>query len=349
MGGNVFKNVAEVDRIPAAEYRQFNLRVREKLFETGLFDALFRVDSYRNKPDHGDLDIVVINPGCGIGTIAAKIKEVFNTEHVASSGDTISFLFRNHQVDLILCEDADVANFASCYFSWNDLGNFVERVAHRLGFKFGHDGLRYVIRDPENDARVVKEVVVTIDFAQALEFLGYDRHEWEFGFDNPEDIFRYACSSEYFDPAQFNLSNRSSEARRRDRTRKMYQDMLVFLNREYGLQGDEPKIPVDRQEHLRRAFEHFPYFGRRFDFAMECFRQEKAFKANFNGELFRDIFAIEGKQLGRVMEAYRKYINRFALEDWIATLDVSQARSLYCSLYDTIMGSVSVEAQTEGV
>lgn len=349
MGGNVFKNVAEVARIPAEEYDRFNLRVCEKLYDTGLFDVLFRVNSYRNKPDHGDLDIVAVKPGIKIGTIAAEIKEAFNTEHVTSSGDTISFLFRNHQVDLILCEDYDIALFASCYFSWNDLGNFMGRVAHRLGFKFGHDGLRYVIRDPDNAVRVVKEVVVTIDFAEAVKFLGYDYHNWGFGFDNPEDIFRYACSSEYFDPAQFNLSNRSSEARRRDRTRKMYQDMLVFLNQEYGLQGDEPKTPVDRQEHLQRAFERFPDFQSRYDFAMECFEQEKAFKSNFNGELFRDIFAIDGKRLGQVMEAYRKYINRFALEDWIATLDTSQARSLYCSLYDTIMGSNGVEAQTEVV
>lgn len=98
MGGNLFKNVAEVARIPAEEYNQFNLRVREKLFDTGLFDVFFQVDSYRNKPDHGDLDIVAVNLGYRIETIVTEIKEAFNTDHVISSGDTISFLFRNHQV-----------------------------------------------------------------------------------------------------------------------------------------------------------------------------------------------------------------------------------------------------------
>jgi len=316
MGGSALKNVT-TRRYAKDEFFQATCEVYNLLDYNTEWQCEV-VPAYRNKESFGDLDIVVINP---IGDNPVEVvRRVFSPDEVVRDGNTVSFNYNDLQVDLIFTP-AWGKEFAISYFSYNDLGNFIGRTAHRLGFKFGHDGLWYVYRDPDDDAFVVRRLPVTRSFMAAMMFLGFDYSRWSTGFNTPEDIFEYAASSCYFDPAQFLLHNRASASRRRDRTRKMYNLMLDWIKKKYpALNDTSPTTKVDRDEHLKRAMCYFPQFAE--DYAgveMELARSKKL-KANFNGHNYMEWFGVEGKELGDLMSRHRGYFAEHNLLDWLGSV-----------------------------
>lgn len=112
-------------------------------------------------------------------------------------------------------------DFQTCrdYYTYNDLGNLIGRVAHKMGMKFGHLGLLYPLRDGDH---LIAELVVTRDTRQALEFMGYDFDRWNQGFDQLTDIFEFAASTPYFNPEAFTLENLNHRNRTRNRKRNTF-------------------------------------------------------------------------------------------------------------------------------
>lgn len=332
MGGNALKNT-KTRRYQADEYERAFIELSYRLMKVCEYVNL--VPSYREKKSFGDMDLVVVM-NYDEKDVVAAVKRLFNPNEIVKNGNVVSFDYNELQVDLLVQPDVETAKFASRYFAYNDLGNFIGRTANRLGFKLGHDGLKYVVRDPEDDSRVVKELLVTLDFDDALWFLGYDFEDHVFGFDTKEEIFEYAASSKYFDPAQYLLENRPSKARRRDRTRAMYQDALEYFKVKYNLQPGTPKKPVNRQEHLERAFNAFPEFKQAYDEALAAHNLEKAFRKNFNGDNFSKYFGVEGKELGEMMSKYRRYFERMNLKEFVASLSPESFRGLVMALRDEV-------------
>lgn len=314
MGGKALKNTT-TRRYAAAEFERAAEEIVVRLNTFGIKSWV--VPYYRQKETFGDIDLVVYttNPRA-----RAVIIDLFEPNEVVHNGNIMSFDYKELQVDLIFFADLKTAEFAVSYFAFNDLGNFVGRTAHRLGFKFGHDGLWYCFRDPDCENYMFRELLVTLNFDRALEFLGFDPARYWKGFDTPEEIFEFATQSEYFDAAQFNLANRSCEARKRDRTRAMYQQILVFLTQKYSLTGDEKPTPVNREEHLQRACDWFPEFARRLAHAQQDLTELKMFKANFNGDNYTTWFNKSGKELGELMARHRAYFEHHSLRKWVGTL-----------------------------
>lgn len=316
MGGNALKNTF-TRRYNKVEYTAAVEEIIKRLGGVSKFAR--EVPAYSDKESFGDLDIVVVFSG--FQNHKAVVQALFSPDEIVTNSNVISFNYNDLQVDLLIQPDLETAIFTLNYFSYNDLGNFIGRTAHRLGFKFGHDGLRYVIRDEDNDARVVKELFVTKRFPAALEFLGFDPHKFQAGFRTKEEIFQYATETRFFDPPQFLLENRSCESRRRDRTRVMYQDMLKFLQKKYNLDPNAQKTPANKKIELERAFEVFPSFKHAYETAVSAHALDKAYKKNFNGENVSKWFGWEGKELGLMMKAFREYFEKHNLKPWIASLD----------------------------
>ena len=83
------------------------------------------------------------------------------------------------QVDLIRVDCRHMES-AFSYFAFNDLGNLLGRIFHRAGFKLGHKGMCYVVREEGNQSNAIKEIEVTTSWKEALEFAGYDfMRVWE--------------------------------------------------------------------------------------------------------------------------------------------------------------------------
>lgn len=278
---------------------------------------------YRTKSSFGDVDIIVNSSTAGSNWIDI-IKKRFQPRECVRNGPVFSFEYKDFQVDLIQ-SPAEEFNFALNYFAWNDLGNFIGRTSHRLGFKFGRDGLWYVLRDPDDHTRVIQQILVTRDFFSALEFLGFDRKRFQMGFDTPGEIYSYAMSSDYFDPRQFLLSNRSYASRVRDAKRKMYNGMLKYIHAQFPDLNDscEP-IEVNRQMHLQRALRLFGEFHEKYKHANHNFEEGKKFKNVFNGDVVGEVLQVEGKELGVKMQHLNCVINKYNLRSFIADMSHEQ-------------------------
>jgi hypothetical protein len=236
------------------------------------------------------------------------------------NGNVISFDYDNFQIDFIYFTDLEVFKFAWCYFAWNDASNFFGRVSRRINLKLGHDGLWYTLRDNDVSDRVVKDILVTRNFSDALTIIGYDSVVWEQGFDNPEDIFEYVTTSKYFHPAGFVLSNRNYTSRVRDRKRQMYNGLLTWMSDKYGIDENTP-LPDDyysvKGDGLEIALDN-PRFNEEYHAAVKEHELNKALCQKINGTWAKEFFGVEGKPLGIKLKYVRRYLDVHGLKEWVA-------------------------------
>jgi len=159
------------------------------------------IASYRLKTDFGDLDVVLDAADYDPLEAAKALDavEIVRSGTVTSMGikvrPEIALLDGNvFQADLIKL-DSEKFEFGLGYFSYNDLGSLIGRIARKMGLKFGHDGLWLPVRDGDY---LCGQVLLTQDFERAVTFLGFDYARWKDGFDNLEDIFRYVSTGKRF-------------------------------------------------------------------------------------------------------------------------------------------------------
>jgi len=137
----------------------------------------------------------------------------------------------------------------------------------------------------------------------------------------------------HFDPRQFFLVNRSYAARVRDKKRKMYTGMLEYIRLKYPDIGEESvPLPIDRNEHLIRAFAWFPDFKAQYDDAIAEFKLNQEFKKKFNGLVIGSLFGLEGKALGECMSALRWKIDKYDLRQFVIDLNERQAKEFFIIL-----------------
>ena len=321
MGGNAIQNVRRVD---AAEYFALVERVTARLRTALPGTRLEVIPAYRAKPDFGDMDILIERNALP-SDWPQRVAAALDSREVVPNGPVCSFEFDGFQVDLITAQAAWF-EFALGYFSWNDLGNLIGRIAHKHGFKFGHDGLHYPLRDGDH---LVAEVLVTQDFAQALTFLGLNPVRVVEGFDTLEDMFAYVASSRYFDPAQFPLEHRSHRARTRDAKRPTYTAFLAWVNGRTLPVREAPS----REARLAAASQAFPGFGERLTAARAALARQRAARERFNGRLVSDWTGLRGPALGAFIaqlkrdaggpEALQAKVLEStpeALRDWVETM-----------------------------
>ncbi len=327
MGGNALKNT-KTERVDADRYHRLcdEINLNPILTLRGFVTTV--IPAYRNKKDFGDMDVLVCGP---MQILIETIKEAFSPNEIVSNGDCVSFDYKGVQIDFIKTTQEKLG-FNVAYFSYNDLGNFMGRTAHRLGFKYGHDGLWYTLRDDEHETHLVKEILVTDTRVSAFEFLGYDFFRWCDGFDELEDIFEFAASSEYFDPKQFLLVNRSYAGRVRDKKRDSYKRMLEWIKGRWpDLKEDEVPEPINKQEHLLRAFKQFKGFQQAYESAVEAHEQKKRLHEKLNGKFVSYCFRVppQGKELGIIMKQLREKIEKYNLAQLIIDSDSAQCYNLF--------------------
>ncbi|MFA5633323.1 MAG: hypothetical protein WC997_17620 [Porticoccaceae bacterium] len=287
MGGRAIQNAR---RVTVIEYHTLVDKVSALLRQT-LPGVRFEViPAYRAKPDFGDMDILVdritLPPDW-----PQEVEAAFASKEVVANGPVRSFEFEGFQVDLITVKTMEF-EFALGYFGWNDLGNLIGRIAHKYGFKFGHNGLFYPLRDGDY---LVAEVRVTDEFAQAINFLGLDPDRWANGFDTLEEVFAFVASSALFDPAQFPLEHRSHRARVRDAKRPTYTAFLRWV-KERNLSARNAAITAE--EMLEAALQRFPAFREGLDEARAAQASRQVVKNRFNGRLVSEWTGLTGKGLG---------------------------------------------------
>ena len=189
-------------------------------------------------------------------------------------------------------------------------GNLLGRVAHKAGFKLGHLGLLYVVRDPGNADHVLAEIPVTLDWSLALRLLGYDPAAYAVGatqgFQTLGDVFQYAVSSPYVNRDIFLLENRNNKARVRDRKRKTYMEFLDWLEHQPHdkvASFDWTDRRARHDDFLALAKAEFPDFAHSLASVLQDADLAREARTRFNADIVARITGLQGVALGDVMRA----------------------------------------------
>lgn len=320
MGGNALAPFGAKRVSKAEAEKQLEILQGFLLKASGSDDLTFRfepIKAYREKADFGDLDILVsIKPG--------QVMELLSATPLAGqpsirNGSVVSVGMPLDgggllQVDLISAPEHEFY-FSSGYFAWNDLGNLVGRIAHKMGIKLGHDGLWLPLRDGTN---LFDEILLTQDFGEALDFLGFDSERWHAGFDNVEQIYDYVSKGTRFNPDIYNLDNRNHTARVRDKKRPVYTGFLTWMDARPELNRFEWN--PDKSVYLPEIFEGFPKSKEQHTASLAKLQKAAEAKTKFNGEIVSSHTGLSGKDLGSFIAEFKKTRAEF-MEDILSKTD----------------------------
>lgn len=317
MGGNAFPKLSDrIVRLSAPDFIIFQDKTVNKLRQMDGENprAIFlEIISYHNKPSFGDLDIIYTQfLENSILPSPTDFMEALGAVDMVRNGPVTSYAVpykkdKLFQVDLIRV-GIDEFDSAYSYFAYNDLGNLLGRIFHRAGFKLGHTGMAYVIRNEQESSHVLKEVVVTHSWKLALEFAGYDYLTWLQGFDELHDVFQYVVTNPLANRTIFRLDETNHQARVRDRKRKTYQLFLKWINDPDNSVPEKESISKNdlRKQWLSKAFEQFPEFKKDYDDAIAALKKNNAAKEKFNGNIVMQITGLSGKELGNFMTSFSR-------------------------------------------
>jgi hypothetical protein len=336
MGGNATKHVGTTrkDRTEYFRIAEFVTSTLRDLFPSRRIKV---IQAYFLKESFGDIDILIESNDLPANWHEI-LKNKFMPKAFINNGGVLSFDAMGMQIDLI-STPVDEFDFAASYFSYNDLGNLMGRIAHKMGFKYGHDGFWKPMRKGTHQ---YAEILVSRDIEKVLTFLGYNYVDYICGFHTLEAVFKFAASTPYFHRDIFALDNRNHISRVRDAKRPSYTAFLKWVEDKPELDkytwsaytGDAPSQERfdERDYWLSQAFKFFPELLPNVMHADERHAKREAFKKVWNGEIVGTTVGMtEGKELGQFMAYCKKYYAElyvpspkanvtYAFEDYVLTL-----------------------------
>lgn len=317
MGGNALSKPGI--RLDAEEYYILADTVMTTLENEGYDPYIIR--AYAGKESFGDMDIIFDSNGFDPFAVA----KILGATEIVRNGDvtSIGYLMKNKESDLMfqidLIKSSDV-NSAAIYFDYNDLGNLMGKIAHKMGFKYGHEGLKYVIRDDGNSNHVIDEILVSKDHEVIFSFLGFSFYEYLKGFDSLEDIFKFISNSMMFNPDIYLLANLNNTSRVRDRKRKTYNSFLKWCEENKDNLKRYSFCP--KKEYLIESFEFFPDFQDRYKITMAKYERSLQVKKFWNGRNVSEWTGLEGVTLGHFMAHFKNSLNAVVdghFDQWVLT------------------------------
>ena len=259
-----------------------------------------------------------------------KNESVFHflsTQYPSSkNGDVFSFLYKSFQIDLIQVKPESYS-YACHYFSWNDLGNLIGRMAKQLGFKHGHDGLFYIQRVGD---LVLKNHLLTTNYLDILYILKLDKYKFKQGFNTYEDLFEFVMASPYYNPEIFKLENLNHINKVRDRKRKTYNMFLQYAQEREHLYKPKPKL--SQEERNAFVFDLFP-IRKEVDSLYEEHATKKLISSKTNGHFLMSILPeLSGKELGVFISFLKEYSNKLYTTE-VITMPEEDIKQLVLNAY----------------
>ena len=317
MGGNALKNVV-TRRYARAEYYQLKERILNKL--QGRVDRYAVPLEFPGKESFGDLDVLMVCPTSV--KLEELIEELFHPNEIHHNGDVYSFDFEEFQVDFILTPNENFEN-AIVYFSYSDLGGLIGNICHKIGLKYGIQGLWMNVHTKEFDPTTTStKLFLSTNAQQIFDFLGYDYQRYLTGFENQDDFFAWIISGKYFRRFYFDDDQLNHAHRQRTSKRPIYIKFIAYLN-EHQIPKDE--LTEERDEYARTIRQQALIFfdkQQAYEKGLNCREEKREFRAKYSGRFFTDI---DGKKQ-MIPVHMRNFEKRFAqteeeFQQWVIDTD----------------------------
>jgi len=302
MGGNAIKSVY-TRRYQKEEFDILANEVISKLREKKFICQ--STISYKSKESFGDLDVLVFKT-MTMGEFMPIIKELFNPQEDYRNSDCYSIHYKELQIDFILVSPEEWET-TTTYFSYNDLGNFMGRIARDLGFRYGDYGLAYDFPEGER-------VIVSRNVEKIFPFLGFNYERYCQGFNTLEDIFDYVINSNYFNKESFAYENLNHTNKARNLKRKSYVAFIEYIENV----TKENYSFNDKQFYLMMAFNFFTEeaFKSRYDEVVNIKNLKIKAKEFFNGDLISIYYPnVDKKEYGSIIINYKDSIKNLMDSD----------------------------------
>lgn len=303
MGGKLF-NVA---RLPRERYLRLESQVRAYL-DAKIPEAYRIPRFYANKPDFGDMDVLVSDAAGGSwSAVRDQLMADLGIERSKQNGPVFSAVYRDFQLDFIKCAPASL-EITYHYMSFNDVGNLVGKIFRRLGLKYGNDGLSYVFRRRSNE-NYTHEIPVSDDIDAILALIGVDVSQWHRGFDELDQVFAWVIASPYFSVDPYLSPQRAMRSRLRKRP-----TVEKFVNYLRAHNVTKSYAYLGRDDYLPAIAERFPGADllQKIDHQVALEERDNRITEKFNGKLVMQWFPeLRGKGLGEFIVAFKKQFDDF--------------------------------------
>ncbi len=254
---------------------------------------------FADKESFGDADVLVPNWNFQ-GDIKQKLIEVFEPKEIIKNGNVYSFEYKELQIDAILVKKEHWESSYN-YYSWNDLGNLMGRIAHKFGLKYGWDGLRYVYR---GNGKIMGEYSVSTDINEICKFLDLDSDVFNKGFSSLNEIFDFVTKSKFFNPNYYDMDELNRINRDRNKKRTTYQTFLSLCS-DLKKQDHWYKHDRDKNIYLGHIDASFPGFLQWYREIEADYKLTEEAKTKFNGSMVMELLPeLRGQDLGRAINNF---------------------------------------------
>jgi hypothetical protein len=302
MGGKLFN----LPRMPRAQYLLLESDMRVYL-DKKLPDEYRIPRAYGDKPDFGDMDIIISSfPEWG-EVRQEIIKDLGITQH-RSAGHVYSTVYKGLQTDFFATPKKYLESTYT-FMSFNDLGNFIGRMCRRFNLKYGEEGLSYVYRRPSNE-NYKRDLELTQDFKKICDFLGLEYETWVKGFDSLEHLYRWTIESPYFSVVPY-LDEMKGNLRGRAQERTTVTKFVEWL--EENKIDKRPEF-AERSSYLPMIIDYLPEANLQERLEAEYQKEQRDIElaSKFSGKLVMKLLPkLEGKELGKFIMDFKASFEDF--------------------------------------
>ncbi len=332
MGGKALnKYGVYTERKNTEEFLRIGREIQNKIYGDVAIETAI-VKCYYTKTDHGDLDLLIkITPNLNINW-RNYIQDAFNPNEIIKNDKVYSFDYQNFQIDIIPIKE-DNWEIAQIYYSYDPLGNIMDKTFHKFGLSYGWNGLFYKFRNFHGSNS--QNILLTTDASKIFEFGGYDYSKYLNGFNTLEDIFKFTICSKYFDSEMFQMENLKSIDRKRNRKRGSYHLFLNYLkdnniNIKYNFYKD-------KDLYLPMIDEFFPesdLMGQLYKLKMTD-AENRILSQKFNGNIVMSWLSpnLKGKELGAAISKFKNELGD-EYRDFILNSDYNTIYNRFMEIYN---------------
>jgi hypothetical protein len=341
MGGLALKNTP-TRRYERAEFDVISVELLDILKKD--FKRVAMPLFYKNKKSFGDADIIVSMEGFN-RNVRDYITETFKPNEIFHNGNCYSFDYKELQVDVItLAPEHFDSN--EMYLSYNDLGNFIGRIAQGFGLKYGQEGLWYEHYFKGTNLGSKKPIIISKNYKEIYEFLGLSYERWEAGFDELEDIFEYIATCRFFNWERFQLKTLNKINRERNLKRKSYMSFLEWMDKNVADDDHKYEFNLTQEKYNEMIAAAFPECNLEMEIRQLEFDycKELLIKGKFTGgEVMRRHPELQNKALGDAIVGFKKWVEESTMRSFDDFIIKSETDNIYLK-FDQYLDSLKQTA-----